>query len=53
MIPTNNELTDKEKDILDKIRTSPPYSKITIEKRNDEVYRCVIETSFLLVENRK
>ena len=46
------DITDKEKELLKRIREAPAYSKITFEKRDDKVYRCVVEASFMIVDSK-
>jgi len=46
------ELNKKEQEIILKLRELPAYSKITIEKKGGEIYRYVIEESYLIASDR-
>ena len=43
----NSNLTEKEQELIEKLRQLPPYAKMTIEKRAGEIYRYTVETSNL------
>ena len=49
-VPVENmDVTRTEKEILDIIR-KPAYARIIIEKKGNEIYRCVVEESRLFVQ---